>query len=163
MSEISSCSRSKHRFRKKFQLLLAIVHPLHGSMNHECTKCLENSGSEPGAVSIADCLCVAGYTKENDDLCVSCVSGKYKLELGNNACVLCARRKYKTDPGPGLCENTCPQNSYSEVGANSISKCLCKAGYTNLIGNICSVCIAGKYKTAVSDEKCTECSTKFAI
>jgi len=28
-----SCSRSNHRFRKKFQLLLAIVHPLCGSMH----------------------------------------------------------------------------------------------------------------------------------
>jgi len=32
MTVISSCSRSNHCFRKKFQLLLAIVHPLCGSM-----------------------------------------------------------------------------------------------------------------------------------
>jgi hypothetical protein len=33
MTVISSCSRSNHHFRKKFQLLLAIVHPLCGSMH----------------------------------------------------------------------------------------------------------------------------------
>ena len=33
MTVISSCSRSNHRFRKKIQLLLAIVHPLCGSMH----------------------------------------------------------------------------------------------------------------------------------
>ena len=33
MTVISSCSRSSHRFRKKFQRLLAIVHPLCGSMH----------------------------------------------------------------------------------------------------------------------------------
>jgi len=36
-----SCSRSNHRFRKKFQLLLAIVHPLCGSIKVEalCSSC----------------------------------------------------------------------------------------------------------------------------
>jgi len=33
MTVISFCSRSNHRFRKKFQLLLALVHPLCGSMH----------------------------------------------------------------------------------------------------------------------------------
>jgi len=33
MTVISSCSWSNHRFRKKFQLLLAIVHPLCSSMH----------------------------------------------------------------------------------------------------------------------------------
>jgi len=33
MTVISSCSRSNYRFRKRFQLLLAIVHPLCGSMH----------------------------------------------------------------------------------------------------------------------------------
>jgi len=33
MTMISSCSRSNHRFCKKFQLLLAIVHPLCSSMH----------------------------------------------------------------------------------------------------------------------------------
>jgi len=33
MTMISSCSQSNHRIRKKFQLLLAIVHPLCGSMH----------------------------------------------------------------------------------------------------------------------------------
>jgi len=33
MTVISSCSQSDHRFRKKFQLLVAIVHPLCGSMH----------------------------------------------------------------------------------------------------------------------------------
>jgi len=33
MTVISSCSRSNHRFRKKFQLLLAIFHPLCGSIH----------------------------------------------------------------------------------------------------------------------------------
>ena len=33
MTVISSCSQSNHRFRKKFQLLLAIVHLLCGSMH----------------------------------------------------------------------------------------------------------------------------------
>ena len=33
MTVISSCSRSNHRFRKKFQVLLAILHHLCGSMH----------------------------------------------------------------------------------------------------------------------------------
>jgi len=33
MTVISSCSQSNHRFRQKFQLLLAIVHTLCGSMH----------------------------------------------------------------------------------------------------------------------------------
>jgi len=117
--------------------------------------CPQNSGSVLGAKSIADCFWLAGYTEENDNICVSCVSGKYKLELGIQACVLCARGKYKTDPGPGSFDNTCPQNSDSELGANSTSNCLCVAGYTSLSDNLCSLCVSGKCKIAIGNHECS--------
>jgi len=45
-----------------------------------------NTDSEEGDTSINDCLCVSGYSKEESELCIFCVSGKYKFGLGNGSC-----------------------------------------------------------------------------
>ena len=76
--------------------------------------CPLNTNLEQGVTLINDCLCVVGYSKEDSELCTSCISGKYKSGLGNDPCVLCESGKYKTIAGPRLCDNTCPLNTNSE-------------------------------------------------
>ena len=127
------------------------------SVTKNALNVLPNSRSEQGAISIDNFFCVAGYTKENKNPCIPCASGKYESQEGNEPCVLCARGKYKTHPGPGSCNNSCPEKSDSETSGISISDRLCQAGSTQVSGTMCILYAAGKYKTTLGDQECSEC------
>eukprot|EP00913_Durusdinium_trenchii_P023249 g21827.t1 len=63
----------------------------------------------------SDCVCVAGYSKNNiadDPWCEPCPRRKYKEFSGNSGCTL-----------------TCPAGSDSEEGSTSLSDCYCNPGF----------------------------------
>ena len=49
----------------------------------------------------------------------------------------------------------CPENAISPVG--STSNCKCKSGFSGPNGEICTACLAGKYKNTTGSSQCTSC------
>eukprot|EP00961_Rhodomonas_salina_P071427 959318-Rhodomonas_salina.1 len=86
--------------------------------------CPANSHGQPGAASVAECLCNAGYTRAGDT-CVPCAAGSYKVAAGNVACV------------------RCPTPRTSHAGASTLAECVCGPGF---LGNdVCTPCPTDSY------------------
>ena len=96
--------------------------------------------SPPGSTREADCVdaCGPGYAFNPDQTsCIECEAGMFQDGY--------AQRGDSCQP--------CPTGSYSAPGA---VKCECQAGWTRVDGN-CLRCVAGKYKSEISDSPCTDC------
>ncbi|KAJ1466308.1 hypothetical protein T484DRAFT_1647122, partial [Baffinella frigidus] len=58
------------------------------------TQCPTNSVSVAGSDEQSDCVCIAGYTRSDDGLCVECTAGTYKDMAGSMSCIVCDRGTY---------------------------------------------------------------------
>ena len=88
---------------------------------------------------------------------VVCAAGTYRVV---SACVNCAAGKYSPATGATL-ESTCvscPGNSNSPSPSTVVTACTCNAGSTGPDGDVCSLCVAGKYKIGTGIAACTDCA-----
>ena len=128
-----------------------------------CIGCLAGTNSPAASTSSAACIrppCNAGYTGP-DDVCSSCVTGKYKDATGSAACTDCASGTYSTTTGATAATTclACPADKTSPAASTSSAACIfppCNAGYTGPDG-ICSTCAAGTYKVGTGSAACTPC------
>jgi len=133
-----------------------IVGGLHANV---CQECPTNTTSLPGSVTLPDCICRAGWTRQNGARCVLCEAGKYKNATGDGACSLCLPDQYLGTTGASTataCQQ-CPANSKSLAGTTKITACLCLPGTTGQNGSLCVLCEAGKYKMDTGVSACTLC------
>jgi len=77
------------------------------------------------------CNCEKGWTPIRN-ICRGCISGKYKISIGNSECL------------------DCPQFSNSLVGSTALTACTCNAGYTGVNGGTCTPCGAATYRPDTS-------------
>ena len=119
----------------------------------------DDGNLEHGDGCSAVCTVECGFEcndKQDDgyaDECVtSCGNG---VKTTNQSC----------DDGNNMDEDGCSSTCTIETGyicaVNAIcgpSICVCIAGYESLDGNMCSQCVAGKYKNAVGNEICQTCT-----
>ena len=106
----------------------------------ECSRCLSNSVTLPGAQSTDDCKCPPGYFGDvygGDPVCVECKPGKYKTSLGSSACA------------------TCPANSFSRAATTNLAGCQCNRGYQHSPGSGCTACPPGQYKNESGNFACS--------
>jgi len=138
----------------------------------KCVSCPANSYSETQSDAIASCSCNAGWSGQNGD-CLACVPGKYKTSSANVACTVCGAGKYSdvVNASTDTCRACaaafysyhdrskcvpCSVNSYSPAQSDSISSCICNAGWSGQKG-VCTACVPGKYKTNSAIHACTVC------
>ena len=131
-----------------------------------CLQCPPNTMSAPGAIRIAQCMCVLGFyysasTNTGEGGCVSCVAGKFgTIIAGDQTCQDCPRNTYAPDQNSTLCI-PCPGNSLAEPGS---TECNCVAGYSAQysagarVSPLCWACAAGKYKTSPGTSPCSPCA-----
>lgn len=108
----------------------------------------------PYSTTQSECVCTAGYFVSNS-VCIGCAAGKYKNFVGNGACLECPINTFNDNikqDSVNSCTQ-CPSNSSSSSGSNSISSCVCNAGFERL-SNVCSVCNPGYYE---NDGVCLAC------
>lgn len=112
--------------------------------NKECSQCPSNSISLPGSVSLNSCVCKAGYFRSSvSGQCVLCAQGKYSPFVTNSAC------------------HDCPSNSNtSYMGSTVRSDCACGVSYQPGRSGQCEACTAGKFKSAIGNERCISCDSK---
>ena len=78
-------------------------------------------------------------TASSSSYCTSCLSGQYKSALGTQAC------------------SSCPSDSTSPVTSQSISACICNAGFNGPAGGACTGCPSGTYKNDAGAGACSNC------
>jgi len=105
-----------------------------------CVDCPFRASSLSGSMSIQECQCEAGYTRNSEAQCVGCDRGKFKAA-----------------PGDTVCEGLCEFNSSSETGAVSAGQCMCLPGYARVAKKQCVACAKGKYKPEFGDTVCIDC------
>jgi hypothetical protein len=105
-----------------------------------CTQCLyPQTTMLEASTSPESCGCPPPTIKGAGGSCIGCLSNQYLLA--------------------GACTN-CPAYSISNVGATSVSDCLCMPGYGTVPGEVkksCKICPVGQYSTAASNGKCKMC------
>lgn len=86
------------------------------------------------------CVCFPGFYMTRNGLCVPCISGTYKSQVGNMSC------------------SPCTNNSVSLLPRTSEKNCKCNVGYapTNVFEQ-CEACEAGKYKSEIGENLCIKC------
>lgn len=123
---------------------------VHGSDDEymQCDDCPEfKSTGTPGADSISNCACQAGYAFDEDAGCVACAAGYFKNAVEDGTCTECD----SVDINSG---------SWDAAGTTQVtaqSACTCDAGY-ELVGGVCTQCQPGKFKAAGGDGECAECT-----
>ena len=123
-----------------------------------CLQCPQASFSGERSSSPQNCICNKGYTGPDGGPCSECTAGKYKPTDGSSLCTPCSEGKFGIVLG-ALTERSCqlcPNNSYTEAGANSSALCVCKSGFFQAAAG-CISCPAGKYKDVTGNEQCTLC------
>ena len=90
-----------------------------------------------GALSVAECVCVAGYFMQ-EDKCKLCPADTYQATLG------------------GSC-TTCPSNAMSAPGSSLQTDCLCKQGFKGADGTHCTPCAVAQYKDVDGSGECFVC------
>lgn len=107
-----------------------------------CTTVRPFSTSVRGALTVDECLCVAGRTLVGST-CEECEPGLYKQYAGSHGCM------------------TCPDLSVSLAGSTSLTQCLCTPGSTGTYGNLCEQCEAGKFKSSTGSASCLDCGANM--
>ena len=115
------------------------------NQGEECKPCPENTTSPAMSIARGQCVCKAGFQKE---------------DTASLECTFCLKGKYKNVSGNQLCSN-CPSNKISPEGSTNVTACQCNAGFSGISANgSCVTCAAGTYKTVVSSGPCTNCSAE---
>ena len=123
-----------------------------------CLNCHNNSFSRSRSTDITDCKCIMGYTGPDGVGCRACSAGFFKQVNGSDACLACPPGKYNTLKA-SLSEKACSaclNSSYSPAGSDSLTDCICNAGYTGLHGQPCTPCVGG-WKSANGSSACVLC------
>ena len=88
-----------------------------------CMACPLHSSSPLATGSATGCSCEAGFEAPDgsflgleNESCVACAPGTFKLDNSSSACVLCAPGTFKENSGTGTCE-LCPANSSSDISS----------------------------------------------
>ena len=127
------------------------------STSDVCLDCPENTISDQGSGSIAECHCNMGYTGSNG-VCASCSPGTFKDSAGPEVCTHCPASTFSRHSGAtnsSTCQQ-CPARSESMPGTSSLVNCTCVAGSEGSALGGCGLCLAGKYKSSGSGN-CTAC------
>jgi len=92
--------------------------------------------------------------------CVFCVTGTYKIAMGDANCSNCRSAQFSTKVGAteDVCEN-CTVHSNSPDASDDQTDCTCNAGSTGHDGHPCVLYVAGKYKNTTGEAPCTECQS----
>jgi len=124
-----------------------------------CIDCPAHAYSPSGSGLLTNCTCNKGYTGPDGVTCSACIAGTYKDVNGSVPCTLCAKGKYSTETGEML-ESTCsqcPAYTRSPDGSSMLINCTCNKGYTGSDGIQCAACIAGTYKDVNGSALCSLC------
>ncbi|EKX45109.1 hypothetical protein GUITHDRAFT_109153 [Guillardia theta CCMP2712] len=133
----------------------------------QCSYCPRNNYSAAASSTCYDCpvntystygicLCVAGYIKSAQGVCVPCGAGKFRA-VADQVCNECPAGKFSSlavATSSTQCMD-CPTNSMSKAGSTSKSACVCYAGY---FGPDCIQCPAGTYRSDITASACTPCA-----
>ena len=128
----------------------------------ECMQCPANTISLEGSDTLNDCICKAGYTADqNGVVCMSCLTGQYKSELGFGDCQDCPSNTFAVSTitnrvSDAVC-NECPDDSISPPRSVALTSCTCPKGYTGPDGAPCTICGKGTYKDEKGSSDCTSC------
>ncbi|EKX31733.1 hypothetical protein GUITHDRAFT_122074 [Guillardia theta CCMP2712] len=126
--------------------------------NGGCLLCPANTVSTGSRDDISLCVCKAGYSGVDGAACNACPAGSYKSGTGSGACQQCPENTYQ----PALAAtalsscSSCPLNSNSSAGSTVKSSCVCLPGFQPG-GDYCQQCPAGKFKSTLLMEPCSEC------
>jgi len=92
-----------------------------------------------------DCICDAGSTGPDKNMCIECIAGKYKIATGDAACTNCLKGQYSTTIGAtsNVCQG-CPTNSDAPEASKEQTCCTCNVGSMGPDGKMCTECVAGK-------------------
>jgi len=106
-----------------------------------CEACPATTSSFAQSDAITDCVCNAGFTGPDGQVCSVCVKNTFKHEKGDAAC------------------SFCPLNAISEEQSIAELDCICDLGYfqQTLDSLVCTACDAGKYKNIAGPDNCTLC------
>ena len=121
-----------------------------------CISCHSNSHSTAGSISKLECICNAGYTGQDGQVCQACAEGSYKQITGPSDCDACAAGTYASTPAATICVN-CPPRTHSPPSSISATSCLCIEGHSGPDGGPCSGCQEGKYKSQMGSSACEMC------
>ena len=108
------------------------------------------------------CIVVATLVSEARAYrCVSCLEGKYKSVIANDACLSCPRDTYLNYIGAidwSECK-FCPNNTMTRTswGGVFVEDCVCKPGFYGGNGGPCLPCEAGKYNDEMGQTQCKTC------
>jgi hypothetical protein len=145
------------------------------------TNCSCNLGYT-GPEGVACAACIPGTYKDVNGTadCTHCEHGKYSEEWADigastngslllAAAQITAYRRCLEDnlvEGPiQECENflfppgcsPCPNHTFSPLGSNNRSMCICNLGYTGPHGQACDACLSGTYKDVNGSQACAFC------
>ena len=127
-----------------------------------CQECPANTISVEGSDSINDCICMAGYTADQNGVeCTSCLAGQYKPGLGSDDCQDCGSNTFALESttdrvSADVCIQ-CPSDAISLPRSVELSSCTCPKGYTGPNGEPCTICGKGTYKDEEGSSECTSC------
>lgn len=139
---------------------LATFKPFIG--NYSCHLCTEHASTpDVGSVSVDQCGCVEGFTRDlddPDDPCVPCAPGSYKNFFGDAECLACPADSFC--PEQAINPTPCPSRSQSPEGSGSLADCLCDPGThydTTQDAFICVACAPGTFNSLPHQSECTLC------
>ena len=154
-----------------------------------CTSCPSSSVSASGSIDVSACYCNQGFSNkdsgidlqvrretvnatgaqnwtdplnigsDNTVVCLACLPGKYKTEVGFSLCSTCSEGTYSVEIGAtseAAC-TTCPSFSWSLRSSPKLASCFCLSGHTVANGGECDACLPGKFKAANGSLPCTLC------
>ena len=132
-----------------------------------CTSCPSFSQSPEGSDEAIDCRCNAGYTGADGEVCLGCVQGTYKTEIGPSVCTLCGNNTYSPAEAATSSEvcTACQGNATSLMGSTRQSDCHCLVGFlTRNLGSAnetCEECSAGSYNAQLKATTCSKCGAGY--
>jgi len=124
-----------------------------------CQQCPLNSNSTSGSIRGTDCKCNPGSNGQDGGPCDLCISGKFKVESGNETCTSCEIGKISQNVG-GITDHVCqqcPPNSNSSYVGSQRQDCKCNPGFTGQDGGPCELCMPGKFNIAPGSDSCIDC------
>ena len=158
-----------------------------------CTPCSENTYKSLDGAGLCQSLpmgsrrlagsvhlsCNAGFTKFDDISCSPCAGGHYKSIEGSAACTPCPIATFTVGAGAthaGQCLPCSGSNLFVPPGVDETNQCACAPGRRVLTPDLishssnvwetennCALCEAGKFKSDISNTRCTACPPETTV
>jgi hypothetical protein len=124
-----------------------------------CNLCDLNTHSLAGSQNITSCVCMSGYTRDENSTCRSCDAGTYKPTVGDHPCDICGEDTYSSHEAATSAQTCvpCPRNAYSTPHSTTLDDCLCPMGFGGNSGEDCTQCSPGSYKSVAGPGLCSLC------